>query len=203
MTRSYPSMCEIHVPSIFIVCPCQIHVVSRHLRLFTIFKIFIRLATSCFILFPNFNVPKCKHLILYLIKSRVRCQDRSLTSHSFFFFSPFFGRLIIVYPFWNIQLFIFQKKKKKSNKRRRVRCQTSVSIKMQVRVKRMPICLPIMCSLFYYSNFLLFLLKIANYHPFDEDLDYPAKLERSAEGLSITVSDYCYFLFELIFFFLI
>lgn len=118
-----------------------------------------------------------------------------------FFFSPFFGRLIIVYPFWNIQLFIFQKKKKKSNKRRRVRCQTSVSIKMQVRVKRTSIYLPIMCSLFYYSNFLLFLLKIANYHPFDEDLDYPAKLERSAEGLSVTVSDYCYFLFELIFFF--
>eukprot|EP00268_Persea_americana_P062426 TRINITY_DN80025_c0_g1_i1.p1 TRINITY_DN80025_c0_g1~~TRINITY_DN80025_c0_g1_i1.p1 ORF type:complete len:782 (+),score=145.88 TRINITY_DN80025_c0_g1_i1:239-2584(+) len=28
--------------------------------------------------------------------------------------------------------------------------------------------------------------EIANYHPFDEDLDYPAKLERSAEGLSVT-----------------
>lgn len=120
------------------------------------------------------------------------------------------SRFLFFFPlFWKINncisllkyTIIYLPKKKKSNKRKGVRCQTSVSIKMQVRVKRMSICLPIMCSLFYYSNFLLFLLKIANYHPFDEDLDYPAKLERSAEGLSVTVSDYCYFLLELIFFF--
>lgn len=41
---------------------------------------------------------------------------------------------------------------------------------------------------FFFLKFLLFLLQIANYIPSDEDLDYPAKLERSVEITPETTS---------------